>query len=125
MYQQPYPPPRRNVNAIIIGVAVALIAAIITAGFIVADNRDDKQSGREACKEALAEVYQFGVEESLAGRETEDRKAPAACVFLSADEVMAITGEIMQEYLDSPEADKAFEDAMRESLESAWPTTAP
>ncbi|WP_329472708.1 hypothetical protein OIE75_29620 [Streptomyces sp. NBC_01723] len=124
MYQQQYPPPR-NVNAIIIGVAVALIAAIITAGLIVADNRDDKRSGRQACKEALAEVYALGVEESLADQESEDRKPPPACLFLDTDEVMAITGEIMQEYLDSPEADKAFEDAMRKSLESAWPSETP
>lgn len=124
----PPPPKQRNVNAIILGTAAALIVTVIGAGVIVTQAKDDdaESGNRAACKTEMAERYRTGVEDHLAGQTAQpDEDPPAACLFLGRVELTQILGEVVEEYMGSPEADAAFEDAMREAMESAFPTSTP
>ncbi|MFF0588447.1 hypothetical protein ACFYWD_21020 [Streptomyces sp. NPDC003781] len=59
------------------------------------------------------------------GPDGESLPAPVACYGLDKATMERIAGEVMEAYLDSPEAEKVFEDAIREAMESAAASTGP
>lgn len=119
----PPPPPRPNrTNAIIIWTAVVLIAAIVGAGLYVSQSDDDGGGGivdPVACKQALAENLRKA---SAAGPDAPTAPAPPACVGLDEATLERITGEVISEYWEGPEAEKLFGDAWRDAVESAYPS---
>ncbi|MFE0801105.1 hypothetical protein [Streptomyces sp. NPDC058812] len=123
----PPPPPARprwgRFAAWTAGVAVAAFAIGGGLAVLTDDDGDEPIANPTACKAALSE----GAREAMvAGDDATPATAlPAPCVGLDEATLQRLTGEAMAEYLDSPEAGAAFEDAMREALESAFPSTGP
>ncbi|MGK9463938.1 hypothetical protein ACSLFT_28490 [Streptomyces sp. G6] len=121
----PPPPARPRWGRLAAWTAGAAIAAFAIGGGLATLTDDDGEqiANPTACKEALSE----GAREAMdAGDDATPATAlPAPCVGLGEETLQRLTGEAIAEYLDSPEADRVFEDAWREALESAFPSAGP
>ncbi|MFC7983820.1 hypothetical protein [Streptomyces sp. NPDC057336] len=97
------------------------IAAFAIGGGIatLTDNDGEPIANPTACKKAMTEAMASGEEARPAD------SLPAPCVGLGEETLQRLVGEAIAEYLDSPEADRVFEDAWRDALESAYPSAGP
>lgn len=104
--------------------AGAALAAFAVGGglAVLLDDGSEPIASETACRDGLRENM---TKAAADGADSSPLPAPAACYGLDQATLERITGEVMAEYLDSPEAEKAFEDAMREALESAAASTEP
>ncbi|MEV0015429.1 hypothetical protein [Streptomyces tendae] len=104
--------------------AGAALAAFAVGGglAVVLDDGGEPIASETACRDALVKSMR---EHAAAGPDAPAASAPAACYGLDKATLERITGDVMTEYLDSPEAEKLFEDAMREALESAAASAGP
>lgn len=109
----PPPPPRRRWGRI---VALVLALPVLGVGIgwgAVLVTKDDA-GDPAACKRALAVNYRDAVR---AGGGAEQMPEPSSCKGVPEAVLKRITGEVISEYLDSPEADEDMERLM----ESATP----
>lgn len=117
----PPPPPRKKHGAAIAWFVVACVAAALTGGGVAIATKDGNDGGGDsfanpvACKTALAENYREAV---AAGPDAPTASAPPACVGLDRAALERITGEVVAEFLESPEAEQLFEDGLESGLPS-------
>jgi hypothetical protein len=107
------PPPARpfRLGRFAAWTAAAAVVAFGIGGALGVALKDDSGGDPVACKAALAENYRA----AMADPDGPTQPAPVACIGLDEGTLMRLTGEVVSEYLDSPEAD---EDLGR-ALESA------
>ncbi|MFD5221386.1 hypothetical protein ACFWMH_27475 [Streptomyces tendae] len=105
-------------------VGAALAAFAVGGGLAVLLDNDEGESivSETACRDGLQENMTKAMAD---GPDGESLPPPAACYSLDQATLERIAGEVMTEYLDSPEAEKLFEDAIREAMESAAASTGP
>ncbi|WP_406418019.1 hypothetical protein [Streptomyces sp. NBC_01614] len=99
-----------------------MTAALIGGGAALAakgDGGDESIADPAACRTALAKNLR---EATAAGPDASPLPAPPACLGLDEATLERITGEVISEYWESPEAEKVVEDAWREAWESAFPS---
>jgi hypothetical protein len=109
----PPPAPRRRWPRVLAWV-VALPVLGVGIGWgavLVTEDRGDPG----ACKTALAANYRDAVR---AGDGAEQMPAPSSCKGLSEATLKRITGEVIAEYLDSPEAVEDLERSMESAAAS-------
>lgn len=70
----------------------------------------------DACKVALADNYR---QARANGPDGPTLDAPAACAGVDAVTLRKLTGDVIAEYLDSPEADEDMRRAMESAMASA------
>jgi hypothetical protein len=123
MSQPPYPPPYLpppppsrppRWGRFIAWTGAAAVAAFAIGGGLAVLMDDDASptASPTACKAALTENYQ---EAMAAGPDAPTAAAPPSCLGLDEATLTRITGEVISEYLESPEA----EEDMERLLESA------
>ncbi|MFJ3037732.1 hypothetical protein [Streptomyces tendae] len=121
----PPPPARPRWGRFAAWTAGAAIAAFAVGGglaVLLDDDSGDPIASETACRDGLRENM---TKAAADGSDGEPLPAPAACYGLDKATLERITGDVMKEYLDSPEAEKAVEDAMREAMESAAASAGP
>ncbi|WP_370665420.1 hypothetical protein [Streptomyces sp. IBSBF 2507] len=121
----PPPPARPRWGRFAAWTAGAAIAAFAVGGglaVLLDDEGGEPIASETACREALVKSMR---ETAAAGTDAPDASAPAACYGLDKATLERIMGDVITQYMDSPEAEKAFEDAMREAMESAAASAAP
>lgn len=112
----PPPPPRRRWPRVLIWVvALPVLGVAIGGGAALLTKDDGVSASPAACKTALAANYRKAVAD---GGEGPQMGEPAACKGLDQATLERLTGEVVSEYLDSPEAKELFE----QGLESAAPS---
>lgn len=104
------------------GAAIAAFAIGGGLAVLLDDDGGEPIASETACREAVVKSMR---ENAAAGTDAPAASAPAACYGLDKATLERIAGEVVTEYLDSPEAEKVVEDAMREAMESAWPSGSP
>lgn len=112
MNQPPHPRPLRwgRFTAWTTAAAITAFALGGGLGILLADDGDEPLANPAACKEALWENLR---KTSAAGPNAPTASAPPACLGLDRATLERITREVISEYWDSPEAEKAVEDALR------------
>ncbi|MCM8555357.1 hypothetical protein [Streptomyces sp. STCH 565 A] len=120
----PPPPARPPWGRFAAWTAGAAIAAFAGGGGLAAllDDGGEPIASETACRAALADNYRDAV---AAGPDAPSSSTPPACIGLPQATLERLIGEVVKEYLDSPEAEQAVEDAMREALESGFPSAGP
>ncbi|MDN3244144.1 hypothetical protein [Streptomyces sp. ZSW22] len=121
----PPPPARPRWGRFAAWTAGAAIAAFAIGGGVAVLTDDDGEqiANPAACKDAMTEAMQ---ENAGAGEKASPADSlPTPCVGLNEEVLQRLMGEAITEYWDSPEADRVFEDAWREALESAYPSAGP
>lgn len=113
----PQPPPRwGRFTAWTIAAAITAFGLGGGLAVLLADDEGGQVANPAACKAALTENLRKA---TAAGPDAPTAPAPPACLGLDHKTLEQITAEVVAEYWDSPEAEKAVEDAWREALESA------
>jgi hypothetical protein len=122
----PLPPPARprwgRFAAWTAGAALAAFAIGGGLAVLLDDDGGEPIASETACRDGLRENMKKA---TVTGPDGPSLPAPAACYGLDQATLERITGEVAGEYLDSSELEKAVEDAMREAMESAWPSGSP
>jgi hypothetical protein len=121
MTYPPYPPPPPSrpprwgrVAAWTAGAAVAAFAVGGGLGIWMED--DSSSASPDACKVALADNYR---QARANGPDGPTLDAPAACAGVDAVTLRKLTGDVITEYLDGPEADEDMRRAMESAMASA------
>ncbi|MET7651549.1 hypothetical protein [Streptomyces sp. NPDC005486] len=99
--------------------AAALLLAALTAC-----GSDNAKADPQACKTAMAKQLEQGVAaaDSTSPQPTSSR--PAACAGVDDATLKRLVGEVTTEWLDSDQADKAAEDALKSVTPVPVPTDA-
>lgn len=120
----PPPPARPRWGRFAAWTAGAALAAFVVGGglAVLLDDSGEPIASETTCRDGLRENM---TKAAADGSDGEPLPAPAACYGLDKATLERITGDVMKEYLDSPEAEKRFEDAMREAMESAAASAEP
>ncbi|WP_121701537.1 hypothetical protein [Streptomyces sp. E5N298] len=105
-----------------VGAALAAFAIGGGLALLLDDGGGEPIASETGCREAVVKSMH---ENAAVGLDASAMSAPAACYGLDKATLERIAGEAVTEYLDSPEAEKAVKDAMREAMESAWPSETP
>jgi hypothetical protein len=119
MYQPHHPPappaPPFRWGRFTAWTTLAAVAAFWAGGGLGIALKDDGPS-EAACKTALAENYRRAM---AAGGKGPEQPAPDSCDGLDAATLDRLIGEVVAEYLESPQAEEDIGRAVEEGLESA------
>ena len=123
---QPYPPPPpvpprppRWGRFAAWTAATAVAAFAIGGGLGIWLDDDTTTANPSSCKAALEKNFRTATEAVAADRDSSPMPAPPECLGVDQVTLERITGEVVADYLESPEADKVVGDALRRAMESA------
>jgi hypothetical protein len=127
MHSPPYPPPPPATRPPRWGRFIAWTCAAAVAAFAIAGgiarlthhNGSGPVADRSACKAALAANYRKAM---AGGGKGPTASEPPACVGLDQKTLERITGEVVDEYLNSDQAKKDLGKAFKDGMESALAT---